>query len=99
MILVPLSPVPSQALSIVLALQNCRIRVYQKTTGLYFDLSVDTTPIVNCVIARDGVKLVDQTYQGLVGNFAFIDTQGDEDPIYSGLGSRWVLAYYEAADL
>lgn len=93
--IVPLSANPSQQLSIVLAQQNCQINVYQKSTGLYFDLTVNGVSIARCVIARDGVRLLGKNYTGFIGNFAFIDTQGGDDPTYTGLGARFFLVYLD----
>lgn len=96
---VPLSANPSQQLSIVLAQQNCQINVYQKSTGVFFDLTSNGASVVRCVIARDGVHLVGQSYGGFIGNFIFVDTQGADDPVYTGFGTRYFLVYLEADDL
>lgn len=90
---VPLHSIPSQVINITLSGQDCDITVYQKTTGLYFDLSVDGNSIVSCVLCRDRVVLVTQAYLGFIGNLAFLDTQGNTDPSYDGLGSRYLLIY------
>jgi hypothetical protein len=29
----------------------------------------------------------------------FFDTQGRSDPVYAGLGTRWVLLYLDSADV
>lgn len=96
---VPIKPVPSQALTTVLGGQNCRIAVYQKSTGLFLDLLVDNEPIVSAAICRDRVNLVRQAYLGFVGGLVFCDTQGVSDPTYGGLGSRYLLAYLDPSDL
>jgi hypothetical protein len=96
---VPLQAIPSQQLQIVLGNQNCQINVYQKSTGLYFDLLVNNAPITTAVICRDAALLVRRAYLGFVGDFSFIDVQGTEDPEYAGLNTRWALIYFEAADL
>lgn len=96
--LIPLQPVPSQQLQVVLGGQNCQISVYAKTSGLYADLNVNGTDVVVGVIARDGVTLV-PTYSGFVGNLMIFDTQGNSDPTYDSLGGRYQLAYLTAADL
>jgi hypothetical protein len=90
---IPIQPVPAQTLKTVLDGQNCQIAIYQKTQGLFFDLSVDGARIVAGVICLDAVPLVCVQYVGFVGNFMFIDTQGTEDPEYSGLNSRFQLIY------
>lgn len=96
--LIPLQPVPSQQLQVVLGGQNCQISIYAKTTGLYVDLNVNGTDVAVGVIARDGVTLV-PTYSGFVGNLMVGDTQGNSDPTFDGLGGRYQLAYLTAADL
>ncbi|CAB3638258.1 hypothetical protein LMG26685_01768 [Achromobacter mucicolens] len=92
---IPLHPVPSQTLSVVLSGQNCQISVYQKSTGLYLDLKVDDAPVVTAVLCHDRVRLVRSAYLGFVGDLAFEDTQGQADPQYDSLGSRFVLSYLE----
>lgn len=99
MLLVPLVPVPNQTMTIFLGSQPCRINAYQKTTGLYLDLFVGSTTIVTGVLCLNTVRIVRRLYLGFVGDLAFFDTQGSSDPSYTGLGSRFVLAYLEAADL
>jgi hypothetical protein len=99
MLILPLAARASQKFSVLLAGQNCQIAVYQKTTGLYLDLAVNNAPIKSGVICRDRVLLIRHAYLGFVGDLTFFDTQGVDDPQYSGLGSRWQLVYLEAGDL
>jgi hypothetical protein len=97
---VPLTAVASQTLSIVLNGQAAQIAVYTLSTGLYFDLLDDGVPIVTTRIARDKTRLLlNAQYQGFVGDFCFVDTQGSNDPTFDGLGARYQLIYLEAADL
>jgi hypothetical protein len=93
--IIPLTAVPSQTLSIVLNQQNCAIKVYTLSTGLFLDLYLEGTLILSAIICRDRVQLVRQPYLGFVGNLAFMDTEGTEDPEYTRLGSRFVLMYLE----
>lgn len=95
----PISATPSQKLNSVLGGQNCQLKVYQKTTGLYVDVYVNDVPIVQGAIARDRVRIVRHAYLGFVGDLAFVDTQGTSDPQSTGLGSRYSLIYLEASDL
>lgn len=91
---IPLTAVPAQRLSVTLGTQRCSISVYQKTTGLYFDLSVAGTLVVAGMICRNRVNLVRNRYiTSFVGDLAIIDTQGNLDPDYTGLGSRYQLVY------
>lgn len=96
---IPLSAIASQSFAVVLASQNCTIRVYQKSTGVFLDLSVSGTPLITGVICLDMVRLIQQAYHGFTGDLMFMDTQGSEEPKFAGLGSRWVLMYLEATDL
>lgn len=97
--IIPLTPTAAQSLTVVLESQNCTITASQKSTGMFLDLAVDNTPIISGVICRDRVRLVRQEYLGFVGDLAFMDTQGLDDPQYEGLGTRWVLMYLEASEL
>lgn len=99
MLTIPLNAVSSQSLNVLLGGQNCQINVYQKSTGLYLDLSINNSPVVSTVICRDRVKLVRYQYHDFVGDLCFADTQGDDDPVYTGLGDRFILVYLEASDL
>lgn len=96
---IPLSSVPSQPLSVLLANQNCQIKVYQKTTGVYLDLYVNNAPVKVGIAARDRTLLVRHAYLGFVGDLSFFDTQGTSDPTYDELGTRYQLVYIEASDL
>lgn len=101
---VPLAAVPSQTFSINLGSQACQIEL--RTLGLdadamlYFSLSVGATPIVKTRICRNVQRLLeDAQYQGFQGDFMFVDTQGDTDPAYAGLGSRYQLLYVLPSEL
>ncbi len=90
---IPLQPVPSQICRVVLAEQNCQIKLFQRNEGMFFDLSADSVEIVSGVICRDIDALVARLYTGFVGNFFFIDTRGNDDPYYTGLSDRFSLIY------
>jgi hypothetical protein len=97
--IVPLRPVPNQTISILLGGQNCQINVYTKGGGLNLDLYVDNILIVGGVACQNMNRTVISSYLGFVGDLGFIDNQGSSDPAYDGLGSRYSLAYLEAADI
>lgn len=99
-----MAAVPSQTMSINLGGQACQLEL--RTLGLdadaalYFTLSVGATPIVKTRICRNVQRLLaDAQYQGFQGDLMFIDTQGDTDPTYAGLGARYVLLYLLPAEL
>lgn len=99
MMSVPIQPIPSQQLQVVLAGQFCAMNIYVKDQCMFFDLAVNGTPIAYAVECMNLVSLVPTAYFGFVGWLVFMDTQGMEDPLYTGLGSRWVLLYLDAEDL
>lgn len=96
--LIPIQAVPSQQLQVVLAGQNCQIAIYQKSQGLFVDLNSNGADISLAVIAQDVNPLNPIAYSGFQGNLIFTDTQGNTDPHYTGLGSRYQLIYLTAAE-
>lgn len=99
---IPLQALPNQQLNIQLANQPCTIHVRQNSTGMYLDLYVNNVLIIGGVICLNRVRIVRNAYLGFIGDLAFVDTQPGThpmDPIYTGLGARFQLAYLEAADL
>ena len=99
---VPLQAIPNQTLNVQLGGQACILNVYQLAFGLFMDLYVGNSLIVTGVICENLNRIVRSSYLGFVGDLAFFDTQGGsdpQDPIYTGLGSRFVLVYLEESDL
>lgn len=97
--LVPLQPVPNQTLTVNLARQAAQIALRQNGDALYFDLTLNGSAIVRTRICRDRQRLLLSTqYRGFQGDFAFVDTQGTDDPTYTGLGSRFLLVYLAAGE-
>jgi len=79
--------------------QQCQIALYQKSTGLYLDLTVNNVVLFTCEICRDRTLLVRYAYLGFIGDLAFYDSQGASDPNYMALGSRWQLVYLLPSDV
>jgi hypothetical protein len=100
MIVVPLRSVPSQTVGVTLGNQVCAIHVYQRSTGLYVDLSVSDQLVIGGVVAHDRNRIVRSKYLGFVGDLAFVDTQGTHNPIYTGLAEeRYLLIYFSPEEL
>lgn len=93
MLVIPLTPTPSQVVNVLLSGQDCKLNVYQKTTGLFVDVFIGAVAIKTAQLARDRVVLVRHKYLGFIGDLFFKDLQGLDDPEYSGLGSRFILGY------
>jgi hypothetical protein len=95
MLTIPLEAVPSQTVNVTLANQAAKITVRTIGTKLYFSLD----GVVTNRICRDRQRLlVDAQYRGFEGEFAFVDTQGVDDPVFTGLGARFQLVYINAGD-
>lgn len=99
MLLIPLSPVPSQTFALTLDNQAVQIAIRLIGESLYFSLDSNGASIVRTRICRNRQRLlIDAQYQGFQGDFSFIDQQGDTDPEFAGLGTRYVLVYFNAGE-
>lgn len=97
---IPLAVVPSQTAAVVLSGQNCQIELRLLGDSLYFSLSVDNVPLLVNHVARNRTRmLLAQGYERFSGDFVFVDTQGDTDPEYAGLDSRYFLLYLAEGEL
>lgn len=94
---VPLRAVPSQALGIVLGGQNVSLRFYTRdylgTPRLFCDLAVDGTMVWLGHICNNLQNLKLYSYLPFSGALRFVDLQGEAEPQWDGLGTRWVLLY------
>lgn len=90
---VPLQAVPNQTVAINLSNQAIILNVYDKQGSLYVDVFVSNAPIVVGVVAKYANKIVRDAYLGFIGDFAFFDLVGEDDPTYDQIGSRYFLAY------
>lgn len=98
--IVPLQASPNQNVNVTLAAQPVMLHIYQLDAGgLFVDLYVNSSLIIGGVIAENLNRIVRNAYLGFIGDFMFLDQQGTDDPVWTGLGSRWVLVYLEAADV
>lgn len=91
---IPLQPVPSQTLNVLLNNQDCTINVYQKFYGLFIDLYSGDELVIAGVIGWDRNWIVRSKYLGFDGDLSFIDTQGNQDHDYTSLGSEFLLFYF-----
>jgi hypothetical protein len=99
MLYIPLQAVPSQIVSVQLDGQNAQINVYQKFFGVFLDLYVDNVLIIGGCICQNLNRIVRSAYLGFQGDLGFWDTQGSENPYYTGIGSRYQLVYLSPSDL
>lgn len=91
--IVPIQPVPNQTLQVQLSNQAVTLNVYQFRFALFVDIYANNVRIQGGQIAQNLNRLVRDAYFGFVGDLVFMDTQGSADPVYTGLGTRWILLY------
>lgn len=103
MLIVPLAAVPNQAVTVTLNGQVCQVDIYTTDLGLFLDLYVNDVLIIGGVICENLNRIVRSLYLGFSGDLAWIDGQGDTDPIWQGLGpttaARYCLAYVFPSEL
>lgn len=99
MITVSLEAVKEQTVNIALNQQQCSIRLVQRGSAIYMDLSVNNVPLIQGVPCLYANKMVRYSYLGFSGDLVFLDTQGTADPDYTGLGGRFKLFYMTEAEL
>ncbi|EPF2606912.1 phage baseplate plug family protein [Yersinia enterocolitica] len=96
---VSIEPLKSQSISVSLGGQQCEIRLIQRESFMYMDLTSNSIPLIQGVPCLYGNKMVGYKYLGFIGDFVFIDNAGRSDPEWSGIGSRFYLYYIEESDL
>ena len=99
MLIVPLQSVPNQTLDTTLGTQLCQLDVYQTGFGLFMNVYVSDVLILAGVLCENLNLVVRSLYLGFSGDFVFFDTQGTDDPFYTGLGTRFLLAWLAPSDL
>lgn len=100
-IVVPLQPIANQAVTTALNNQDVQLNVYQKSTGLYVDLYMNNNPVPTMagMLGYNLRPMILSAYLGFVGELVFIDIEGDLDPYYTGLGTRFNLVYLLPSEL
>lgn len=96
---VPTQAIANQSFQVQLGNQACTLNVYQLTYGLFMDVYVNGTLIIGGVICQNLNRIVRSLYLGFAGDLVWLDIQGSDDPVFTGLGSRFVLVYLEVSDL
>lgn len=98
-LIVPIQPLQNQQVQCQLGGQACTFNIYQQAFGLYIDVFVGNVAIIEGVIAENLNRIVRSLYLGFIGDLTFFDIQGLENPVYTGLGTRFLLIYIEASEL
>lgn len=96
---IPLQPIPSQSIEITLAGQPCTINLWQTAYGMFATVLLNGVIVVSTVPCENLNRIVRGVYLGFVGDLAFLDLQGSSDPVFSGLGTRFVLLYLSPTEV
>lgn len=101
MLVIPLTPVPNQAVTTTLGGLKVQLNIAQKWTGLFTDMYVSDVLMLAGVLGRDRRLMVLNAYLGFPGDLMWLDNQGTTDPAYTGIGpdGRYSLVYLEPADI
>lgn len=99
MLTITLTAEKEQTINVTLNNQPCIIRLVQRESAIYMDLSLNSIPIIQGVPCWYGNKIVRYPYLGFVGELVFLDLEGEDDPFWDGLGTRFLLFYFEEVDL
>lgn len=90
---IPLQPVPSQSVAVLLEGQPFILHIRQIGGRQYFSASISGEVICLNVLMVTRSLIMQASYKNVVGDFFVIDNQGDEAPEYTGWGNRWLLAF------
>ena len=90
---IPLLPLADQSLSISFEGVRFDIRVFSRGGRLFMDLAVDGVPAFYglCCVLESPVNY--SPAFPVPGEFWWVDTIGEADPFYEGLGSRFSLIW------
>ena len=99
MVIVPVQAVPNQQVGAYLNGQSTQINLQQTRYGMFCTILVAGAQIIGGVLCQNLNRIVRDLYLGFSGDLMFLDTQGSNDPYYTGLGSRWLLIYLSPGDL
>lgn len=98
MVEIPLQPIPSQEVQVILGGQNCTLSVYWRFGKLYADLLVDSEPVFQGSICQNLQWVNQSPSPEFSGGLVFVDGLGNESPRWDGLGTRWALLYLDAEE-
>lgn len=97
MLTIPLTQIPTQTFTVVLAGQYCTISLYWRQECLYLDLNVGMQSVCQGSICQNKANIVQSRSQAFTGTLHFFDLEGDRAPqwekLHNGTSGRWVLVY------
>lgn len=95
---IPLSPIPNQRFSATLNGQSCTIELRQIGPAMMVSLWLDDQVIYQNSICGSKCRLGQFDNNVFSGALFFVDTLGETDPVFTGLGERYKFYYVSADD-
>lgn len=90
---VPLDALPNQNFTLEMDGKDVELEFLTRGPFLYANIKVDSQDKLNGIVCQNKCNLFLYPNIGINGKLYFEDTQGSLDPIYFGLGTRWILVY------
>lgn len=90
---IPLQDKPSQRLLVTLGGQSVNISLTMRLGKIYADVQADGVDIVSGRVCLNLEPIIKEAFRPFVGELYFDDLQGSDDPVYGGLGRRFVLRW------
>lgn len=86
----------SQSFGISINDQSYRVEIVDRGWGgVTFSIFQQGEPILLNIICLDRVKIIQQSYPLIEGDFMFADQLGNENPSYFGFNTRFLLFYLD----
>lgn len=90
---VPVSDEKAQKLRVQLGGQIVDIALTMQLGKLYADVKADGAAVVSGRVCLNKEPIVREAFRPFQGELYFEDLQGNDDPVYGGLGRRFVLRW------
>ena len=90
---IPISDERSQKLTTTLGKQVVDIVLTMRLGKLYADVKANRVPVVSGRVCLNREPIVNEAFRPFDGELYFEDLQGSEDPVFGGLGKRYVLRW------
>lgn len=92
---IPIMDVPSQKLTVNLGGQITDIALTMRLGNLYADVSSNGREVINGRVCLNQEPLIREFFREFEGELYFEDLQGEDSPVFGGLGSRFLLRWIE----
>lgn len=92
---IPLSDTPSQKLTVNLGGQTVDIALTMRLGNIYADVRANGVDVVNSRICLNQEPIIKEAFRPFIGELYFEDLQGNDNPIYGGLGRRFILRWVQ----